>query len=208
MKVAYEFGITDYRNKDILQVGFAKFKQMGNQISELEKQMSRGWFLLPIGDETKTEEENLEMARSLKAELLSLRLKHITLLAVYENETVQEDLHRNGGTNALQKMFVMVPHENSFTEKFILEILKMLSIQYKQKSFFVKFNSENWIKQYCRKNSHEAEYAECGAMFASVEDVLENGVENSDFKCVFKGFRAPASWIDAVIMEHSGMIWY
>ena len=46
MNVAYESGITDYRNKDVLQIGFAKYKKMGSQFAEFEKELQNGWFLL------------------------------------------------------------------------------------------------------------------------------------------------------------------
>ena len=208
MNVAYESGITDYRNKDILQIGFAKYKQMGSQFAEFEKELQNGWFLLPVGDETKKEEENLETARLLKELLLTLHVKHVTLLAAYENEILQEGPNQNNDISTLKRIFVMVPHENGFTEKFLLETVKLLAEQFKQRRFFVKFCSANKIKKYCKGTDYKSDFTESEDVFFSLTDVLENGITNKKYKCIFKGFRTPSSWIDAVVMERSGMLWY
>ena len=208
MNVAYESGITDYRNKDVLQIGFAKYKQMGSQFAEFEKELQNGWFLLPVGDETKKEEENLETARLLKEFLLTLHFKHVTLLAAYENEILQEGPNQNNDISTLKRIFVMVPHENGFTEKFLLETVKLLAEQFKQQRFFVKFCSANKIKKYCKGTDYKSDFTESEDGFFSLTDVLENGILNKNYKCIFKGFRTPSSWIDAVVMERSGMLWY
>ena len=208
MNVAYESGITDYRNMDVLQIGFAKYKQMGSQFAEFEKELQNGWFLLPVGDETKKEEENLETARLLKELLLTLHVKHVTLLAAYENEILQESPNQNNDISTLKRIFVMVPHENGFTEKFLLETVKLLAEQFKQQRFFVKFCSANKIKKYCKGTDHKSDFTESEDVFFSLTDVLENGIANKNYKCIFKGVRTPSSWIDAVVMERSGMLWY
>lgn len=208
MNVAYESGITDYRNMDVLQIGFAKYKQMGSQFAEFEKELQNGWFLLPVGDETKKEEENLETARLLKELLLTLHFKYVTLLATYENEILQEGPNQNNDISTLKRIFVMVPHENGFTEKFLLETVKLLAEQFKQQRFFVKFCSANKIKKYCKGTDHKSDFTESEDVFFSLTDVLENGIANKNYKCIFKGFRTPSSWIDAVVMERSGMLWY
>lgn len=208
MNVAYESGITDYRNKDVLQIGFAKYKQMGSQFAEFEKELQNGWFLLPVGDETKKEEENLETARLLKELLLTLHVKHVTLLAAYENDILQEGPNQNNDISTLKRIFVMVPHENGFTEKFLLETVKLLAEQFKQQRFFVKFCSANKIKKYCKGTDYKSDFTESEDDFFSLTDVLENGITNKNYKCIFKGFRTPSSWIDAVVMERSGMLWY
>ena len=200
--------VSQFRNTDVLQIGFAKYKQMSRQFVEFEKELQNGWFLLPVGDESKTEEENLETARLLKEFLLTLHFKHVTLLAAYENEILQEGPNQNNDISSLKKIFVMVPHENGFTEKFILETVKLLAEQFKQKSFFVKFCSVSKIKKYCKEADFKSDFTECEDKFVSLADVLENGIVNKNYKCVFKGFRTPSSWIDALVMERSGMLWY
>lgn len=208
MNVAYESGITDYRNKDVLQIGFAKYKKMGSQFAEFEKELQNGWFLLPVGDETKKEEENLETARLLKEFLLTLHFKHVMLLAAYENEILQEGPNQNYDISTLKRIFVMVPHENGFTEKFLLETVKLLAEQFKQRLYFIKFCSSNKIKKYCKGTDYKSDFTESEDDFFSLTDVLENGIINKNYKCIFKGFRTPSSWIDAVVMERSGMLWY
>ena len=208
MNVAYESSITDYRNKDVLRIGFAKYKKMGSQFAEFEKELQNGWFLLPVGDETKKEEENLETARLLKEFLLTLHFKHVMLLAAYENEIMQEGPNQNNDISTLKRIFVMVPHENGFTEKFLLETVKLLAEQFKQQRFFVKFCSANKIKKYCKGTDYKSDFTESEDDFFSLTDVLENGITNKKYKCIFKGFRTPSSWIDAVVMERSGMLWY
>ena len=102
----------------------------------------------------------------------------------------------------------MVPHENGFTEKFLLETVKLLAEQFKQQRFFVKFCSANKIKKYCKGTDYKSDFTESEDVFFSLTDVLENGITNKKYKCIFKGFRTPSSWIDAVVMERSGMLWY
>ena len=128
-----------------------------------------------------------------------LHFKHVTLLAAYENEILQESPNQNNDISTLKRIFVMVPHENGFTEKFLLETVKLLAERFKQPRFFIKFCSANKIKKYCKGTDYKSDFTESEDDFFSLTDVLENG---------FKGFRTPSSWIDAVVMERSGMLWY
>ena len=45
-------------------------------------------------------------------------------------------------------------------------------------------------------------------MCYSVEEIMEKGLLQEEYQCVFKGYRKPASWIDAVVMERNGMFWH
>ena len=108
---------TGSRNKDVWQVGFAKYKQMGRYFFEVEKNMQNGWFLLPVGDTTQTEEENLTAAGQLQQDLLSLQFAHISLLAVYERSISRENVGQNGEPALRKETFLMVPYGKDFTEK-------------------------------------------------------------------------------------------
>ena len=207
MEITKDSGETDSLNNGVLQFGFAKYRQMGKRFFEFEKKLRSGWFLLPAGDVAKTEEENPAMAEQLKLDLVSLQFKQISLLAVYEKNDRKEIAPKNEPAS-LKKVFVMVPCEKSFTEKFILETVKLLAAKYRQNTFYVKFCSESKIKKYCKKDTHKAAFAECEAAFANIGDVLDDGRIKEEYQCVFKGYRAPSSWIDAVVMERSGMLWY
>ena len=207
MEITKDSGETDSPNNGVLQFGFAKYRQMGKRFFEFEKKLQSGWFLLPVGDAAKTEEENLAMAGQLKLDLVSLQFKHISLLVVYEKNDRKEIAPKNEPAS-LKKVFVMVPCEKSFTEKFILETVKLLAAKYQQNTFYVKFCSESKIKKYCKKDTHKAAFAECEAAFANIGDALDDGRIREEYQCVFKGYRAPSSWIDAVVMERSGMLWY
>ncbi len=207
MEIGKDSGETDSLNNGVLQFGFAKYRQMGERFFEFEKKLRSGWFLLPVGDAAKTEEENLAMAGQLKLDLVSLQFKHISLLVVYEKNDRKEIAQKNEPAS-LKKVFVMVPCEKSFTENFILETVKLLAAKYQQNTFYVKFCSESKINKYCKKDIHKAAFAECEAVFASIGDVLDDGRIREEYQCVFKGYRAPSSWIDAVVMERRGMLWY
>ena len=96
------------RNKDVWHVGFAKYKQIGRYFSEVEKNMQNGWFLLPVGDATQTEEENLTAAGRMQQDLLSLQFAHIPLLAVYESSISQENGGQNGEPTLRKETFLMI----------------------------------------------------------------------------------------------------
>ena len=198
---------TGSRNKDVWQVGFAKYKQMGRYFFEVEKNMQNGWFLLPVGDTTQTEEENLTAAGQLQQDLLSLQFAHISLLAVYERSISREIVGQNGKPALRKEAFFMVPYGKDFTEKFYLETVKTLAARYKQSRFFARPASERSIKKYQRENAPGIQFAECESGLGSVEEVLEKGLTCEEYHCVFKGYRTPSSWIDAVVMERSGMLW-
>jgi hypothetical protein len=78
-----------------------------------------------------------------------------------------------------------------------------------------------------RKAVTDKEFEESETEWLSIEDVLEYGLasekQNSrkelcvedgstcenktEMKCVFKGYRVPSSWINAVILERNGTLW-
>ena len=208
MDISYESGLTDYRNKDAVLIGFAKYKQLDNTFSEIEKQLQNGWFLLHVGNETRTEEENLAIAKLLNRDLLSLQFKHIPLFAVYERKILQGGAQQNKKQILRKELFVMVPYEKDFTEKFYLEAAKMFAAKNKQNCFFTKSSSESKIIKFQRENSSGIIFTECESMCYSVEEIMEKGVLQEEYQCVFKGYRKPASWIDAVVMERNGMLWH
>lgn len=198
---------TGSRNKDVWHVGFAKYKQMGRYFSEVEKNMQNGWFLLPVGDATQTEEEKLTAAGQMQQDLLSLQFAHITLLAVYESSISREKGGQNGEPTLRKETFLMIPYGKDFTEKFYLETVKTLAVRHKQSRFFARPSFERSIKKYQRENAPGIQFAECESGLGSVEEVLDNGLPCEEYHCVFKGYRTPSSWIDAVVMERSGMLW-
>ena len=207
MDVTKDPGRTGSRNKDVWQIGFAKYKQMGRYFSGVEKNMQNGWFLLPAGDAAQTEEENLAAAGQMQQDLLSLQFAHIPLLAVYERSIARENVGQNGKPVLRKEAFLMVPYGKDFTEKFYLETVKTLAARHKQNRFFVRPFSGRGIKKYQRENAPGIQFAECESGLGSVEEVLEEGLSCEEYHCVFKGYRAPSSWIDAVLMERSGMLW-
>ena len=207
MDVTKEPGSAGPRNKDVWQIGFAKYKQMGRYFSGVEKNMQNGWFLLPVGAAARTEEESLAAAGQMQQDLLSLQFAHIPLLAVYERSIARENVGQNGDPALRKEAFFMIPYGKDFTEKFYLETVKALAARHKQPRFFARPASARSIKEYQRENAPGIQFAECESGLGSVEEVLEKGLPCEEYHCVFKGYRAPSSWIDAVLMERSGMLW-
>ena len=208
MDVTKDLGSAGPRNKDIWQIGFAKYKQMGRYFSGVEKNMQNGWFLLPAGDTAQTEEENLTAAGQMQQDLISLQFAHIPLLAVYERSIARENVGQKEEPVLRKEAFLMVPYGKDFTEKFYLETVKTLAVRHKQSRFFARPSFERSIKKYQRENAPGIQFAECESGLGSVEEVLEEGLSCEEYHCVFKGYRAPSSWIDAVLMERRGMRWH
>lgn len=137
MDISYESGITDYRNKDAVLIGFAKYKQLDNTFSEIEKQFQNGWFLLPVGSETRTEEENLAIAKLLNRDLLSLQFKHIPLFAVYERKILQGGAQQNKNRYYEKNCFSWFLMKKILRKSFIWKLPKCLPLKINKTVFLL-----------------------------------------------------------------------
>ncbi len=207
--------------KDV-RFGFAKYTRLDIKFLEFKRRLSNGFVILSACKDFNFEEENLTVSRLLQTELRSVPLKHVSLLAVYETNS-----EKNGDPVQVKKLFEMIPFQGGFTKTDYMQVITEILLKHGQTTFYAKLPSDKNIKMYHRKIIADTEFEEIETDWLSIEDVLENGLaavqqkgnkelheadggveENkTEIKCVFKGYRVPSSWINAVIMEHNGTIW-
>ena len=207
--------------KDI-RFGFARYTRLDIRFLEFKRKLQNGFVILSVSNDFDLKKENLCVSRLLKTELRSVPLKHVSLLAVYET---------NGKENAepfqVKKLFEVIPFQDGFTENDFMETVTKILLRHGQTTFYAKLPADINIKMFQRKNSTDTEFEEIETDWLSIDEVLENGLasdkqknntelhkadegvgENKlEMKCVFKGYRVPSSWINAVIMDRNGTLW-
>jgi hypothetical protein len=178
--------------------------------------------ILSVCKDVDLEEENLTVSRLLKNELRAVPLKHVSLLAMYET-----NCEKDKEPVQVKKLFEVVPFQDGFAENNYVDMVREFLPKHEQATFYVKLPSDKNIKMYRRKNSADTGFEEIETDWLSIEDVLENGLSDNkqkigsglcaadggagenktEMKCVFKGYRVPSTWINAVIMERNGTLW-
>lgn len=207
--------------KDV-RFGFARYARLDIRFLELKRRLQNGFVILSVCKDSSLEEENLTASRLLKTELSSVPLKHVSLLAMYETNS-----KKNAESIQVKKTFEMIPLQDGFTENNYMETITEILLKHEQTTFYAKLPSDKKIKMYRRKNSTDTAFEEIATDWLSIEDVLENGLKSDkqkintelhevdegdtenkmEIKCVFKGYRVPSSWINAVIMGCNGTLW-
>ena len=207
--------------KDV-RFGFARYARLDIRFLELKRRLQKGFVILSICKNSNLEEENISVLRLLKNELRSVPLKHVSLLAVYET-----NCEKNKESVQVKKLFEVIPFQDGFTENNYMETITEILLKHGQTTFYVKLPADKNIKIFQQKNSTDTKFEEIETDWLSIEEVLENGLasdkqknntelhkadegvgENKlEMKCVFKGYRVPSSWINAVIMERNGALW-
>jgi len=207
--------------KDV-RFGFARYTRLDIKFLELKRRLQNGFVILSGCKDFDLEEENLTASRLLRDKLRSVPLKHVSLLGMYETNS-----DKNAKPVQVKKPFAMIPFQDGFTENNYMETVTKVILKHEQTTFYAKLPSDKKIKMYRRKKSSDTGFEEIETDWLSIEDVLENGLavvkqkgnkelyeagegvgENkTEIKCVFKGYRVPSSWINAVNMERSGTLW-
>ena len=207
--------------KDV-RFGFARYARLDIRFLELKRRLQKGFVILSICKNSNLEEENISVLRLLKNELRSVPLKHVSLLAVYET-----NCEKNKESVQVKKLFEVIPFQDGFTENDFMETVTRILLKHGQTTFYAKLPADKNIKIFQQKNSTDTKFEEIETDWLSIEEVLENGLasdkqknntelhkadegvgENKlEMKCVFKGYRVPSSWINAVIMERNGALW-
>ena len=207
--------------KDV-RFGFERYTRLDIRFLELTIRMQKGFVILSVCNDFDLEEDNLSVSRLLKTELRSVPLKHVSLLAMYETNSKE-----NAEPVQVKKLFELVPFQDGFTENTFMETVTKILLKHEQTTFYAKLPGDKKIKMYQQKNSTDTRFEEIETDLLSIEEVLENGLasdkqknntelhkadegvgENkTEMKCVFKGYRVPSSWINAVIMERNGALW-
>ena len=207
--------------KDV-RFGFERYTRLDIRFLELTIRMQKGFVILSVCNDFDLEEDNLSVSRLLKTELRSVPLKHVSLLAMYETNSKE-----NAEPVQVKKLFELVPFQDGFTENTFMETVTKILLKHEQTSFYAKLSGDKNIKMLQRKTVTDKEFEESETEWLSIEDVLENGLaaekQNSvqelyeaggstcenkmEIKCVFKGYRVPSSWINAVVLERSGTLW-
>ena len=207
--------------KDV-RFGFARYTRLDIRFLEFKRSFQNGFVILSDCNGFDLEEENLTVSRLLKTELRSMPLKHVSLLAMYET-----DSNKNEEPVQVKKLFELVPFQDGFTENTFMETVSKILLKHGQTTFYAKLPSDKNIKMFKRKAVTDKEFEESETEWLSIEDVLEYGLasekQNSgkelcvedgstcenktEMKCVFKGYRVPSSWINAVILERNGTLW-
>ena len=207
--------------KDV-RFGFARYARLDIRFLKLKRRLQNGFVILSVCKDSSLEEENLTASRLLKTELSSVPLKHVSLLAMYETNS-----KKNAESIQVKKTFEMIPLQDGFTENNYMETITEILLKHEQTTFYAKLPSDRNLKMYRRKTVADTEFEEIETDWLSIEEVLENGLADNEennggglcrtdestynnkteARCVFKGYRVPSSWINAVIMERNGTLW-
>ena len=207
--------------KDV-RFGFARYTRLDIRFLELKRRLQNGFVIFSVCKNFALEESSLTDSRLLKTELRSVPLKHVSLLAVYET-----NCEKNKELVHVKKLFELIPFQDGFTDKNYMETITEILSKHKQITFYAKLPANKNIKMFQQNNSKDSRFEEIETDWLSIEEVLENGLvdyvqksENqlcgadehtgnnkTETRCVFKGYRVPSSWINAVIMERNGTLW-
>lgn len=207
--------------KDV-RFGFAKYTRLDIRFLELKRRLQNGFVILSVCKDSDLEKENISVSLLLKNELRPVPLKHVSLLSVFET-----NFEKNKESVQVKKLFEVIPFQDGFTENDFMETITEILLKHGQTTFYAKLPADKNIKMFQQKNSTDTKFEEIETDWLSIEEVLENGLasdkqknntelhkadegvgENKlEMKCVFKGYRVPSSWINAVIMERNGALW-
>ena len=208
--------------KDV-RFGFARYTRLDIKFLEFKRKLQNGFVILSVCKDVDLEEENLTASRLLKNEMRSVPLKHVSLLAMYET-----NCEKDKEPVQVKKLFEVVPFQDGFAENNYVDRVTDILSKHEQTTFYAKLPSDKNIKMYRRKTSTDTGFEEIETDWLSIEEVLENGLsgheqkagnalcaaggsadENkTEMKCIFKGYRVPSTWINAVIMDCNGTLWF
>jgi len=205
-----------------VRFGFARYTRLDTKFHKFKNRLENGFVILSVCNDFDIEEDNITVSRLFKTELRAVPLKHVSLLAMYEITTT-----KNAEPVQVKKLFEVIPFQDGFAEDNYMETVSKLLLKHEQTTFYAKLPADENIKMYQRKAVPDTGYMEVETDWQSIDAVLENGLITEGqkssktlcvtdegtcgnkpvIKCVFKGYRAPSSWINAVIMERNGTLW-
>ena len=183
----------------VVMIGFAKYQSLDENFAKLVQHLQKGFFLFTACSDSDTETENLKQAEALQKQLKEMELSYIALLGIYEDETDKQTI-----------LFTAVPYGGVGKPEIFLAKAKKMAGMYKQNYFFAKLGQHENIKLYQRekREGSNINFEECAVAVENMEDLIAFYGKNKNMQCVFKGYRVPSSWLNAVKMEKEGIVWH
>ena len=189
--------------------GYDKYNKISeSSLSRIMKHIENGFFTLSAFRSENDEKKNREDTRKLMADIRGKGLGFIQLIGGY----VEHDQETGEPVN-VEEISLFVPYiKDSMSEDEFLGVTRELAVKYNQEGLIVCLPSTKNILMHVRRDVSVNSFTKIDLgkfninKMSSYYSRLKKGGSQATIKYTFEGYRAPSSWLNAVLMKSEGCI--